>query len=109
MKHSIALIFSMVAPNYWTSTLPIWKENTAFKKELFYFKLCTSRKIAKNMPSCGGKMAPSDTVFNKNFFRVERGFLKVLTHQNSTLFRNCKGVRFSHLSPLKFFLKFEKK
>ena len=70
MKHSIAFIFSMVAP-YLLDMNFTNLENTAFKKKLFYFKVCTSGKIAKNTPSCGGKMAPSDTVFNKNFF--ERG------------------------------------
>ena len=76
---------------------------------VFYFKVCTSSKIAKNTPSCGGKMASSDTVFKKKILRVERSFLKVLTHQNSTLFCNYKGMRLSYLSPLQTPLKFTKK
>ena len=53
---------------------------------------------------------PRQTLFStKMFLRVERGFLKVLTHQNLSLFRNCKEMRFSLLSPYNFLLKFAKK
>ena len=97
MKHSIALIFSMVAPYLLGINFTNLERKHCFQKKVKY---APAAKLQKTRHLVVEKWLCQTLFSTKICFRVERGFLKVLTHQNSTLFRNCEGVRFSHLSPL---------
>ena len=85
------------------------KKTLLSKKSYFTSKYAPEAKLQKTRILVVKKWPRQTLLSTKIFWGVERGFLKVLTHQNSTLFQNCKGMRFSHLSPYHFLLNLQKK
>ena len=97
MKHSIALIFNMVAPYLVDINFTNLERMHCRKKSYFTSKYAQAAKLQKTCDLVVEKWHHQTLFSIKNFLRVERGFLKVLTHQHSTLFQNCNGMRFCHL------------
>ena len=74
MKHNFALIFSKVAPYLLNINFIDLERKTVFKKSYLTSKCAPAAKLQKNTPSCGGKMASSNTVFKKYSFESGKRF-----------------------------------
>ena len=94
MKHNIALIFSMVVPYLLDMNFTNLERKHCFQKKVILLQTMQQQQNYKKTRHLVVEKWPRQTLFStKIFLRVERVFLKVLAHQNSTLFRNCKGMR----------------
>ena len=110
MKHSIALIFSMVAPHLLDINFINLERKTVFKKSNLTSKYAPAAKLQKNTPSCGEKMAPSNTVFKKIFFWEWKEVFSKYVHTKIQLYPATVKRRDSvTFHPYNFLLYWQKK
>ena len=88
VKHSIAFIFSMIASYLLDINFTNLERKHCLKKRCFTSKYASTAKLQKHA-ILWWKTGLIRHCFQEKFFG-----------QNSILFRNCKEMRFSHLSPL---------